>query len=264
MRLHQLVAFICLFVGASSTFAAEAESTDVFMLRQFIELQKEVSGLRQDIAELKQIISAQGARPVAQAPAPQPAVPEQNVLYEVDLEQGDPILGNTSADIVVVEFSDFECPFCSRFHNQTFSQLKSNFIDKGQIQYAVRDYPLAFHQNAKSAHVAANCAGQQDKYWKMKNELFTNQTRLGPALYSELSEKLSLKKKAFDRCQNDPEQLAKVENDIQYATTVGVSGTPTFFVGRLKDGKVVEATKIVGAVPFQSFQTTINYLLQGS
>lgn len=241
-------------------------SNDVFLLQQLIKLQQEISGLRQDINELKELVKEHQAGPVATAPAPAPqqnAPPQVAALYEVALDTDTPLLGDEAARIAIVEFSDFECPYCANFHTQTFSRLRSDYVDQGKIRYAVRHLPLDFHKNAKSAAIAASCAAQQDMFWEMQGELFTNQKQLGPDLYTGIADRLGLDAAAFEKCLGSEEALARVNSDLGYAASIGVTGTPTFFVGRLEGNRLVDATKIVGSASFDSFRTTVEQLLQG-
>ena len=90
-------------------------------------------------------------------------------------------MGNRKAKVAVIEFTDYECPFCARFHAQSFAKLKASYIDTGKILYVLKDFPLEFHAHAKTAAIAADCARQQEAYWKMSDALFANQRRLGEA-----------------------------------------------------------------------------------
>ena len=173
-----------------------------------------------------------------------------------------PGLGDSPAREGVVEITDFQCPYCKRFHDQAFRQLKATYIETGKIQYFVRDFPLGFHGQAKGAAVAAHCAGEQGAYWPMYDELLTNQHHLGPDLNEELANSHQLGVPEFLICLENPEQAKAVEADLAYGQSIGVRGTPNFYIGRIQDGKLAGATRISGAQTFQRFQQVIDSLLQ--
>ena len=114
--------------------------------------------------------------PAAGQPAPEAPVvlsdEEYDALSDSLVDEDDHILGDSDAPITVVEFSDFQCPFCARFHTETFGLLKQNYIDTGKIRFVYKDYPLGFHQFAQKASETAECAGEQDKFWEMHEKLF--------------------------------------------------------------------------------------------
>ena len=150
---------------------------------------------------------------------------------------------------------------CARFHAQSFPEIKRKYIDTGKIRYVLKDYPLPMHPLAPSASVAARCAGMQDQYWEMKEALFARQRELGDSLYKELANNLGLDVAIFNACLNDKQIRASVDAATALGRQVRVSGTPTFFVGRVQDGKVVDARRLVGAQPASSFSAAIDDLL---
>lgn len=242
----------CTAVPASPSSSTEQQA----LIEQLKELSEEIKGLRQEIRQLRGAVKEM-SRPAAAPPraTPPPAA--------VDVALGDgPMLGDAEATVGIVEFTDFQCPFCKRFHDQTFGQLKTTYIDTGKIQYLLRDFPLGFHRQAKGASIAAHCAGKQGAYWSMHHELFTNQRRLGPKLYEELARKLELNGEQFATCLEEPAQAKAVETDFAYGQSVGVRGTPNFFVGRIEDGKLVGARRISGAQPLAAFQRVLDPLLK--
>ncbi|MGH8566427.1 MAG: DsbA family protein [Gammaproteobacteria bacterium] len=231
------------------------------ILKQLAEVNKEIKALKGELAQLRQAVTEIHR---AEVPTPAAAAPAPPVTIEVNLDPDDPILGNREAKLGVVEFSDYQCPFCQRFHTQTFPKLKETYIDTGKIRYIFRDFPLDFHGQAKGTAIAANCAGKQDRYWDMHHALFADQKRLGPALYEGLAGTLGLDVTAFLACTQDDEQGREVSGDSAYAQSLGVSGTPTFFVGRLEGGRLVQAKRITGAQSFQAFAQVIDSLLQST
>ena len=163
--------------------------------------------------EIKEIISAVEAK--APAPAPQqaqaPTQPTAPQRYQVSLED-DPVKGNANAPVTVVEFSDFQCPFCSRFFTQTLPALQENYIDTGKIKLVYKDLPLDnLHPNARPAHIAAECADEQGKFWEYHDVLFEKQSEWSRLSSTDLSSQLNqyatsmgLNSASFDSCVSSP------------------------------------------------------------
>ena len=130
---------------------------------------------------------------------------------------------------MVVEFSDFQCPFCAKAA-QTVKQLKEKYGDK--IKVVFKQFPLSFHSQAKKAAVASLCAYEQgsNSFWKLHDEFFSNQANLAPAKIKEAAKKLGFDSKKFDDCLDNNKFIAQVEKDILQGRELGVKGTPTFFV----------------------------------
>ena len=199
--------------------------------------------------------------PTAQPTQAQPSAPS---LFQVSLDD-DPVKGDPEASITIVEFSDFQCPFCSRWYDQTLSSLEENYIDTGKVKLVYRDLPLtSIHPNAMPAHIAAECANEQNKFWDYHNILFESQSEWNRLSSTDLSAKLSeyativgIETKSFESCLTSQEMADEVDADSADARRLGATGTPTFFVGNEKDG----FTKLVGAQPYSSFKTTIDELL---
>lgn len=250
-----LTATVSFATAGSSPAAASAGAGDDAVLRKLDELQTELRNLKAEVAGLRRALVQASEAATAAAGHPSTAT-------RIALDGKDPVLGSPSAQVAVVEFSDFQCPYCGRFQADTFAQLKKAYVDTGKIKYVFRDFPLILHEQARGAAIAAHCAGRQDAYWKMHDALFTQQQRLGPELYKELAASLKLEPAAFASCLNDPAAAAAVDNDLAYGQSVGVQGTPSFFVGRIDKGQVVDAKAISGAKPFTVFAQAIDALLR--
>lgn len=179
-------------------------------------------------------------------PQAQPtAVPSRIDNVETD---GDPQLGPDNAKVTVVEFSDFQCPFCQRFRNETFDALIEKYGDDIRIVY--RDYPLSsLHPQAQKAAEAAECANEQGKFWEMHDLLYENQDALSEDLYQDLAGQLKLDTQQFDDCLESDKYADEVAADQQAGTSYGVSGTPTFFI----NGWI-----LVGAQPTSQFEALID------
>lgn len=156
-------------------------------------------------------------------------------------------LGDEDATVAVLEFTDFQCPYCKRHHEQTFGKIKANYVDTGKIRYLSMDFPLSFHSNAHSAAIAARCAGQQGKYWQMHDALFDNNRNLGAAFYQQAASQLGLEAGEFTACLKDKAVAQAVDQDMIAGSRYGVQGTPAFFLGRVEDGKLTDIVPMRGA-----------------
>lgn len=193
-----------------------------------------------------------GSRPAAfpaagggGAPAVQPS-PQAPSRVEVSVDD-DPARGPEDAPVVIIEFSDYQCPYCKRWRMQVYDPLFETYGDK--IRFVYRDFPLqSIHPEAVPAAVAANCAGEQGKYWEYHDLLFLGGKELGRDTYLAYAEELGLDMEAFQTCLESEEQRQEVLDDFNDGVRLGVRGTPTFFINGLP---------VVGAQPFNVFQNII-------
>lgn len=187
---------------------------------------------------------------MAQQPAAATAAPQYR-RYEIPTD-GYPSLGPDDAEIVIVEFSDYQCPFCRKFHDETYQSLLDAY--PGQIRFVYRNLPLtSIHPNAMPAAVASLCANDQDAYWDYHEKLFSSET-LDEATYIQYAADLDLNVDTFTACLSDGSHDAFIQEDMQFALDLGVQSTPTFFVNGLA---------IVGAQPLANFQQIIDKELAG-
>lgn len=196
--------------------------------------------------------------PTAPPQAPQPPVPAADPAKPDD----DAVLGKADAPVTLIEFVDYQCPFCKRFFDQTFSQLKTEYVDTGKIKLVMRDFPLSFHQNAQKASEATECAEEGGKFWEMHDLLFAKQDEWASSttandLFKQYATSLGLGK-TFDSCLDTGKHAQEVQKDLNDGTAAGINGTPGFWVIG-KDGK---GQQISGAVPFSNFKTVIDAMLQ--
>ncbi|MDH4227888.1 MAG: DsbA family protein [Deltaproteobacteria bacterium] len=212
------------------------------------------------LKELKAIREALEKRPAA---APQQAAPQPQPTRGKVSIKGSNVLGNKKAPITLVEFTDYQCPFCKRFYDTTFADLKKNFIDTGKVKFVSRNLPLSFHSNARKAAEAALCAGEQDKYWEMREKLFTNQAALEVDKLRVYAKELSLNEKKFNACL-DANKGEKIDADTNDAGTIGIRGTPSFVLAPSSGGDDVEGEIVVGAQPYSAFEAKINELLKAA
>jgi protein-disulfide isomerase len=211
--------------------------------------------LIQEMRQLRQVLEQ------LRAPQPTAAAPQRppDEKVKVDL-RGAYVMGRADAPITMVEFTDLECPYCRTFHVGTFEQIKRNFIDTGKVRFISRDFPLDFHANARPAALAVRCAGEQGKFWEMRHGVTVNANALSRDGYFELARELGLDMKGFGSCFGNEKYKAVIEQDVAAGVAAGVSGTPTFVIGATVAGGV-EGQRIVGAVPYDVFESRIKELL---
>jgi protein-disulfide isomerase len=190
-----------------------------------------------------------GRRP---APAAVAAVgePQAPTRLEVSADD-DPALGPADAPITIIEFSDFNCPYCEKWHAETFQPLMAAYPD--QIRFVYRDFPITSQESTVAAQ-AAQCAGDQDAYWPFHDSLLSGGLELGREAYEQYATRLGLNVEGLLACLDSGKYSEEVQADARYAAGLGVSGTPTFFINGLP---------LVGAQPLSEFQAVIESELQG-
>ncbi len=174
----------------------------------------------------------------------------------------DPVIGNPDAPITIVEFSDFQCPFCARFHTQTLPSILEEYIEQDKVKLVFRDFPIQrIHPNALPASIAAQCANDQDKFREMHDILFEKQnewnrmeTTDALSLFSQYASEMQLDQESFDSCLTSGKHIAEIRNDLDDGHEYGVTGTPGFFIGNDQIGYV----ELKGAQPFESFKKVID------
>ena len=167
-----------------------------------------------------------------------------------------PFLGNPNAKVTVIEFSDFQCPFCRKFYTDTLPQIKKDYIDTSKIKFVYRDFPLSFHPGAVPAAEGAECARDQDKFWEMHDAIFDEQGKLGSGTVQFTADdvkkwaaNIGLNTSKFNQCLDSGKYKQEVEKDLADGSAAGVNGTPaTFINGRL----------VSGAQPFTAFKVVID------
>jgi protein-disulfide isomerase len=181
----------------------------------------------------------------------QAAVPSNKEAPTVDMKtyiDDDAIKGDEDAPVTIVEFSDYECPFCTKFYEQSLQQIEKNYVDTGKVKFIYRDFPLSFHQNAQKAAEAAECADEEGKYFEMHDLLFEKGVSGGVSAFKQYAKDIGLNTKKFDQCLDSGEMAKEVQGDFIAGQQLGVSGTPAFFI----NGKLVS-----GAQPYSVFEQAI-------
>ena len=195
-----------------------------------------------------------------QLPTKQPNIP---LKISAD---NDPIIGNPNAPITIIEFSDFQCPFCAKFHIQTLPAIMNEYINDGKVKLVFRDFPIqSIHPNALPASVAAECANEQGKFKEMHDILFERQNEWSKKntdnviiLFNQYASKLGLEEEKFDSCLKNGKYIEEIQKDLNDGRTYGISGTPEFFVGNDQIGFI----ELKGAQPFESFKKVIDSQLK--
>lgn len=182
---------------------------------------------------------------------PVPGQPTKAVAVSID---DDSVKGDAQAKVMLIEFSDYQCPYCGRLFSETMPSINEQYIKTGKAAFVLRDFPLSFHQYAQKASEAAECASDQHKYWEYHDKLFENQQSLDIASLKEYAKDLGLDTVAFDNCLDSGKQADEVKKDFADGQKAGVSGTPAVFV----NGKLIS-----GACPFGTFQQAIDAELAG-
>jgi protein-disulfide isomerase len=195
-------------------------------------------------------------QPAQAEPAPQQ--PQQN--YPLEIVLGDaPRIGDPDAPIILVEFTDYQCPFCSRHFQETYPQILEQYIETGVVQYVFKDFPLkSIHPQAAKAAEAARCAGDQNAYLAMHDILFERQSEWGVSnpipIFASYAEEIGLDGEELTQCLESNKYQAAVDADLQQGVELGVTGTPAFFMN---------GYPLSGAQPINVFQQGIDTLLAG-
>ena len=240
--LAAFTAVIALVTAVPSLAAAQGQQQGITQ-QQADEMLKELRAIRKALEGLTQ-----------QAP-PDPPADKRGRLTDV---RGF-AMGKPDAPLTMVEFTDLQCPYCNRFTTTTFEELKKQYIDTGLVRFISRDFPLDFHPQAMPAAKATRCAGEQGKYYELRLALLRGASQLSPAFITATATSLKLDMAAFDACQKSNRFDADIQRDIQAARSVGVEGTPSFFVGPTAAG-AMDGVLIVGALPFNVIDAKLKEL----
>lgn len=188
------------------------------------------------------------------------AAKETVTVTELDY-QGGPVIGDANSNLVMVEYTDFQCPFCKRNYDQTYPSLKKDYIDTKKIAYISKNFPLDFHPSAQKSAEASECAQEQGKYWEMHDKMFGVSTSDGATLLvanlKQYARDLGLDGAKFDSCLDSGKYASAITASAATGQTVGVTGTPGFFVGTKSGTNKVKGFLVPGAYPYASFDTIL-------
>jgi protein-disulfide isomerase len=176
---------------------------------------------------------------------------------------GEPFKGERTATLAIIEYADFQCPFCRHFEHDIYPQIRDGYINTGKVKYFHRDMPLPFHQGALPAARAAHCASEQGKFWEMHDSLLGDNASLSAADIDERAGKLGLNVSKLDECISSDRFADIIQRGVTEANEMRVSGTPTFIIGTLDaQGTLMSVKKtVVGANPFETFKAALDPLL---
>jgi protein-disulfide isomerase len=222
------------------------------MEEDITEIKKDLSGVKKELQEIKNILKS-----ISRVPS-QPNAPSDSVASIDD----DPILGDVNAPVTLIEFSDYQCPFCGRFFRDTLPRLKKDYIEKGKVRYVFRDFPiLSIHPQAQKAAEAAQCSGEQGKYWEMHDLIFENQRAVNIEDLKGHAEKVGINVEDFNKCLDEGKYEEEIKKDIQAGQRAGVRGTPSFVLGNTTKDGTIKGEFIRGAQPYEAFKVAIESFL---
>ena len=242
--------------------AAAAQSEQSSTEARLAALEAQQKAILKELQEIKALLLARPASP-APAAAAKPASPPGVPAFDLTVA-GAPSKGRSDAPVVIVEFSDFECPFCARYARDTFPGIEREYIESGKVRYVFRHYPIErIHPRAMGAARAAECAAAQGKFWEFHSATFANQRALQPEALAASASKLGVNPDAFQLCMAAlATSSQRIRDDLDEGTRAAISGTPTFFLGTMtRDGKVKVARRLVGAQSLAAFKNAIDSLL---
>jgi protein-disulfide isomerase len=204
-----------------------------------------------ELRQIRELLEKQGT---PEPPSGQQQITKANVSIE-----GAYTMGSKDAPLTMVEFTDFQCPFCQRFHVQTFAELKKNYIDTGKLRFVSRDLPLDFHPNALQAAQAGRCAGEQGEFWAMRDLMNSNPEKLDMASLAEFAMDLKLNVGTFRSCIESGKYKGAIQSDSLTAQKIGANGTPSFVLGK-STPEGVDGELIIGAMPYEVFEQKLKAL----
>ena len=251
-----LAALLAFALLAAALPAAASDRDELSAIRADLEtLRKNQEQTQADVAAIRKLL--EGAR-AQQRQAAFPPTP-------IDLGTA-PIRGSADASLVLVEFSDFQCPFCRRHAQGVLPELLKNYVDTGKVRYAMKQFPLAsLHPQAELAAQAALCAQDQGKYWEFHDALFSWSGEITPEALAQRAAELGMQKDTFAACVKDGRKAKAMAEDRALGQKLGVQGTPNFFLGKIDPahpGQVTLVQRIPGAVGYPVFSAAIDALLK--
>ncbi len=252
---HALAFGILLATFGSDVMAAD----DIAALKEELQALKQGQvQIQKDLEEIKKLLQKGGRK-----------APTRKAFAPADMKLGDvPSIGKSDAIVTLVEFSDYQCPFCRRHAKTVMPQLLESYIDTGKVRFVMREFPIQnLHSRAEAASVAALCAGDQGQYWGMHDALFNDQKANTNENFQDKAAGLELDVVAFAECMASDRHKAQIRADLIEGRKLGISGTPSFVLGLTDpaDPSKVHLTKFIrGAQPLSAFATAIEDLLKSA
>jgi protein-disulfide isomerase len=213
---------------------------------------EQADAILNELRQIRQLIEKQGGPSANNRPAEPPRA-------KLDLA-GMQMLGSKDAPLTMVEFTDYQCPFCQRFHTTVFSDIKKNYIDTGKVRFYSRDLPLdSMHPNAIRAAMAARCAADQGQFWAIRDIMGAHPDKLDMASIMEDASSLHMNTDTFKSCVESEKYKSAIQTDVLEAMKIGADGTPTFVIGK-STPTGVDGEVLVGAQPFVAFDQKLKQL----
>lgn len=253
-----LLSALVLVLLAPTPAAFSQASADNTAIRKDLDALKEGQvAIQKDLQEIKKLLAARPAAPVA---GPDKAL---DAIINV---AGEPFKGKKDAKLTLVEFSEYQCPFCGRHVRDTYPTLDKEYVQTGKVKYVFRDLPLeSIHKNAFKAAEATHCAGEQGKFWELHDRLFENQKALEPASLTTYAQAIGVDAKKFQACLDGGKYAADIRKDMADAAKYGITGTPTTVIGLTEpNGSTIKVLKVLrGAQPIAAFKDALDSLAAG-
>lgn len=188
-------------------------------------------------------------------------MPAAPTVIDMKVGAGWKAIGRADAPVTVVEFTDYECPFCKQFHSGAFEELKRNYIDRGTVRWVSRDLPLDMHPYAARGAEAARCADDQGKFWEMRDALLASALELRNEVIVRAAKNIALDLRSFSRCMDTRKYRVAVEMDVADAVSFQIVHTPAFVVARTAP-ETLHGVVILGALPYGAFEFAIDSVLK--
>ena len=251
------VVLVSVAVGQTTPGKSSKSRNELEELRREVrKLRQEQAAIKKELRELRELLLAQKAAANARPAAP------TTIGFG-----GRPFRGNDNARVVIVEFSDYQCPYCGLFFRDAMPQLERDYIQAGKIKYVFNNLPLdEIHPLAFKASEAAECAGEQGKFWELHDWMFANQKTLAQANLTSQAKTLGLDLTKFNQCLASDKTAAAIRANVAEAESLGIDGTPTFVVGLVdaknpRDNNIKIVGMLAGAQPFSVFKAAIEKAL---
>jgi len=243
----------CALLALSVSACAQTGAPEEALRREIEELKQQQAETQRKLDELIETLQPLLDR------LPKPFRPQRMSF------KGSPVKGEPTARVTIVEFTDLQCPFCVRYYKNTFPRIVKEFVETGKVRYVAREFPLAsIHKDAQRAAEAALCAGEQGKYWELRDKIFHNRNRLGEADVEEYARSVGVEVEPWKECLSSGRYREKVTRDVRDGSRLGVNGTPSFAFGLTDpdDPESITVTELIqGAYPYEEFVKRIQKLV---